>query len=167
MNAKMIVTIALLIFVAAALAVAILGGRTPSTPPEETAFQPEATVPTATGEPAAQSCLYVYYFHGNVRCQTCMKLEAYGEEAVATAFADELRNGTVVWKVVNIDEAANEHFVREFQLANKTIVVSESPTGLEGPWEKLDEIWQLVGDKPAYLEFVQGKIRNHLKESET
>ena len=46
----------------------------------------------------------VYYFHGNKRCSTCRRLEAYSEEAITGGFASELENGDLVWLVVNTDD---------------------------------------------------------------
>lgn len=44
----------------------------------------------------------VIYFHGKQRCATCMAIEKNAKEVVNTLFANELKNGIVVFKAVDI-----------------------------------------------------------------
>ncbi len=46
--------------------------------------------------------IIAYYFHGNVRCPTCHKMEQYTKEAIEKNFKDELANGLLVVKTVNV-----------------------------------------------------------------
>lgn len=47
----------------------------------------------------------ILYFHGKQRCATCMAIEKNAQEAVESQFADELKNGTVVFKTIDISKA--------------------------------------------------------------
>ena len=44
----------------------------------------------ATGASVQTPRFVAYYFHGNMRCATCRKLEAYSEEAITKGFAEDL-----------------------------------------------------------------------------
>jgi hypothetical protein len=68
----------------------------------------------------------VTYFRGNVRCATCINLEAYSDEAVEQGFPREIANGTVEFKTVNIDEGDNRHFVKDYQLDSRSVVISRT-----------------------------------------
>lgn len=93
------------------------------------------------------------YFHGNVRCVTCRKVEAYAREAVEDGFG-----GSVDFRTVNVDEPENRHFIEDFQLTNKSVVVAEEIDGKVARWVKLDEVWSLVNDRTAYYKYVQGAV---------
>jgi hypothetical protein len=103
----------------------------------------------------------VYYFHGNVRCPTCRNMEAFSKEAVETGFLDAVKSGKLRWMAVNVETKGNEHFVRDFKLVTKSVIVAE--TGPSGRWTNLPKIWDFAHDKPAFLRYVQEGIRGFLK----
>jgi len=114
--------------------------------------------PAAAAEaPAASAGIRVYYFHGTTRCATCKTIEAYAHEIVATAFASDLKAGSLEWKTVNVDEPANQHFVRDFKLYTRSVVVVDAKDPKR--FKVLDRVWQLVGDKAAFQRYVEQEIR--------
>jgi len=177
MNIKQILTILLIIFVVGSLAYMIGSEqKTKSSQiPDSPASIPQAR-PVASGEPAVAqqnepvfstnaaandphgTQVIVYYFHGDMRCPTCHKLETYAKEALDTYFADELASKALVWKVVNVDKPENRHFIQDYKLVTKSIVLSETTDGKESRWKNLDLIWQKVGDKESYLQYIQASI---------
>lgn len=115
--------------------------------------------------PAAASAgaeTIVYYFHGNARCATCRTIEAYADEAVHAAFAGELEDGALQWQVVNIDEPENRHFIQDFQLVTRSVVLAEYRDGEVVRYENLDQVWRLVRDKERFLAYVQEATRGFL-----
>ena len=127
-----------------------------------------AETPTATAEPGAEveaSGFVAYYFHGNLRCATCRKIEAYSEEAISEGFAHELTSGRLVWLAVNTDEAEHKHFVTDFELVTKSLVLVEYQQGEVVRFENLDRIWKLVGAKDAFLEYVNDRTRKFIGSS--
>lgn len=107
-----------------------------------------------------------YYFHGNMRCATCRKIEALTKEAIEAAFAPELELGTLQWREVNVDEAGNEHFIQDYQLTTRSVVISEIADGEEKRWKNLERVWQLVGNKGAFLDYIQEETRAYLEDGE-
>ena len=103
------------------------------------------------------------YFHGNVRCTTCRKVEAYAREAVEQGFQTEVAAGVVQFRAVNLEEAQNAHFAQDYQLVNKSVVVTEEIDGKVARWAKLDEVWSLVGNRDAYHHYVQDAVRGYLE----
>jgi hypothetical protein len=143
----------------AGLAFALLLALGPAPAAAGGAATPADTARTAA--PAARR-LVAYYFHGNVRCATCRKLEAYSREAIEGAFAAELKNGRVVWQPVNYDEKPNRHYLKDYKLYTKALVIVDEAGGQTKRWKNLEKIWQLVGDKPAFLRYVQTETRAFL-----
>jgi len=55
-----------------------------------------ASIKTDTAKAfAANSKIIVYYFHNNMRCPTCYKLEGYAKSVVESDFADAIK--TAKW----------------------------------------------------------------------
>ncbi len=103
--------------------------------------------------------IIAYYFYGNRRCATCRKLESYSEEALLTGFESELADSSLVWRAVNYDEEENEHYIKDYQLYTKTLILSRDGDLEEGQWKNLDKIWELVGDKDEFIDYVQTQTR--------
>ena len=103
--------------------------------------------------------LVVYYFHGNARCPTCYKLEGFAKSEVETDFADAIKSGKLEWKTVNVEEKGNEHFVDDYKLYTKSIIVSVHQNGKETSWKNLDSIWQLVHDQSKYREYIKNDVK--------
>ena len=141
-------TTALLLALAVPGAVAATGAAAVAPP------KPSAAVAEA---PTASAGIRVYYFHGTTRCATCKTIEAYAHETVAAAFAPDLKAGSLEWKVINVDEPANQHFVRDFQLYTRSVVVVDAKDPKR--FKVLDRVWQLVGDKAAFQKYVEQEIR--------
>ena len=109
----------------------------------------------ASEESLREGQIVVYYFHGKYRCKTCRTIEAYAEEAVKTSFEEPLKTGVLAWKVVNVDESENEHFLYDFELPGSSLVVVEMRDGQPGRFEVLQDVWTLVGDKDGFFDYVR------------
>jgi len=105
------------------------------------------------------------YFHGNARCATCRKIEAYSDEAIAQGFVLELESGRLEWRVVNIDEPANKHFIEDFQLVTRSVVLVEYRDGNVLRWSNLDKVWQLVRSKEKFVDYIQEETTEFLGTS--
>ena len=103
-----------------------------------------------------------YYFHTTYRCASCRSIEAYSREAIESAFADELKDGRLVWKVVNVEVKGNEHFVKDYQLFTKSVVLVDEVKGKQARWKNLDKVWELLGDKEEFQSYVTAETRAYL-----
>ncbi len=116
-----------------------------------------------TGVPAEQSKpvkdgLVVYYFHSNTRCPTCEAIESQAHETVQKHFASQLSSGDVTWKIVNYEQPLGQHFAKLFDLDKASVVLARIKAGQMEKWNRLDEVWGLVGDKPAFAKYVRTEI---------
>jgi hypothetical protein len=139
---KKILTGVLLAFVAASVAALIYKETRPRT--------------TASGPPPTADRLVAYYFHGNVRCPTCLKIEHLCRKNLATRLE---------FQTVNLDEEAHRHFVQDFQLESRTLVLARYQTGQPTRWKQLNEVWTLAHDEPAFAEYVARETDQFLKEA--
>lgn len=161
MKTKHLVTLVLLLFVVGSVAYMIAQERKTASAPAEPAVT--ESLPQAQAPPPARQVI-VYYFHGDVRCPTCHKLETYAQQAVRTGFAEEMEAGLVVWKAVNVDRPENAHFVTDYKLVTKSVILSEVLNGKETGWKNLDRIWELVGNQEAYLEYIRTHVKTFLEK---
>jgi hypothetical protein len=169
MKAKKITTLLLLLFVVASIGTIVAKERiaqVSTTATELETIGPSNTEPPfapVPSEKAAPVKVVAYYFHGNRRCVTCRTIEALTTEAIETGFADDIKTGRVELKVVNVEEPGNEHFIRDYELVSRSVVVARYEDGQQRNWKRLDEVWQLVRDKEAFIRFMQEQTSNLLK----
>ncbi len=119
---------------------------------------------TAKKAPEAQSKSFIaaYYFHGNFRCPTCRKMEQYSRESIEMNFAQQLKSGALVFQPINIDEPENQHFVQDYQLVTKSLVLVKYEKNKQTAWKNLPAIWQKVGNQQAFFEYVKSEIAAYL-----
>ena len=71
---------------------------------------------TASAKSPEKNRVEVIYFHGKQRCATCMAIEKNAKEVVNTLFANELKNGTVVFKTVDISTPKGEKIADKYEV---------------------------------------------------
>jgi len=115
-------------------------------------------------EDAKGAHVVAYYFHGQMRCPTCHKLEQYSKEAIETNFKDALASRKLEFKVVNVEDKGNEHYGSDYQLYTKSLILSLVKDGKEIKWKNMDKIWEYVGDKQRFIDYVKSGVADLLKE---
>ena len=140
-------TLVLALAGSAVLVAGVLAGAPPKAKP--------ATGIAVTPASAAQA--RVYYFHGTNRCNTCRTIEAYTHEALTSVFAKDLEARRLEWQPLNVDEPANRHFVQDFQLYTRSVVLVDAKDPKR--FKVLERVWELVHDKPAFQKYVEQEIR--------
>lgn len=106
----------------------------------------------------------VYYFHGNFRCINCYNIEQYTKEAVEKYFKDELDSGKVIFQVINVETKGNEHFVTDYQLYAKSVVLSLVKNGKEVKFDNLTKVWEYLRNKNAFHQYINSEVEKYLKE---
>jgi hypothetical protein len=126
-----------------------------------------ATATASAKTDSLRDGLLVYYFHGNIRCPTCRSIESQAEGAVQNHFAAQLKEGEVTWKIVNYEESAAKPLAEKFQIQMPVVVLAKVKNGQVLDWKRLDQVWALVGDKPAFAKYVREEIERMLPASKT
>ena len=119
------------------------------------ASAPKAAV-SATAEPAV---LRVTYFHRNIRCPSCEKIESLAHKAVSEGYAGPLADGRMQWNAINLDVPENSHYEADYKLEAQSVVLSEMRGGKEVRWKNLDKVWDLLMDDAAFVKYIQDEIR--------
>jgi hypothetical protein len=105
-----------------------------------------------------------YYFHGKLRCKTCVGMEGMTADVLKTDFPAQLKDRTIDWRVVNYDDEANEHFIEDFKLVGPSVVLVELVGGRQVRYRSLDRIWQLAHEEDEFRQYVRTQIAAFLKQ---
>jgi len=103
----------------------------------------------------------VYYLYGAIRCVTCNTIEATAKEVIETKFAQAIKDGRMEWKTANFQE--DEELAKRYNIASSTLVLVERKGGKDVRFEKLEEAWTLVDNKPAFVAYVENAIKSYLE----
>jgi hypothetical protein len=127
------------------------------------AHQPAAV--RAESPPAAAPAHRVLacYFHRTVRCPTCKKISAYIEESLKSGLGQQMKEGTVSVQMIDYQDAKNQKYTKYYKIAGPTLVIIEVQDGKVKNWKTAPRVWSLVGNKDAFLKYVQGEVRGYLE----
>lgn len=121
--------------------------------------------PAMAEEAPAKGTVTAYYFHGTFRCPTCNKMEQYAQESLERDFSEALASGQLQFRSVNVESKGNEHYVNDYQLYTKTLILSFAKDGKEIRSKNLDKIWDYVRNKDRYENYVRDEVTAFLKEA--
>jgi hypothetical protein len=133
----------------------------------KTTAAPKATkseAPKDTAVKKENNVLVVYYFMTSYRCHSCHYIEENTRKALDESFANEFKSNRMVFKMINIEEPANEHFVKEYKLYTKSVVLSATEGNKETKWKNLDKVWQLIGNDAAFKNYITSEVKAYLGE---
>jgi thiol-disulfide isomerase/thioredoxin len=119
---------------------------------------------SAWAQSAPNNYIVVYYFHTTLRCPTCYKIEQYTQEAVNKYFDKEIKSGTISFKAVNVQQEKNQHYVKDYQLFAKAVVISMIKEGKEVKFNNLTKIWEYVRDKEKFYNYIKTETNQYLEE---
>jgi hypothetical protein len=120
--------------------------------------------PQAASQPeTTDTKVIAYYFHVTVRCTTCRMIESYSREVVEQKFGTDIAKGRLEYKLVNLQLPENRHFVKDYQLFTKSLVVVRFDKGRQAEYKVLNDTWELVGNKSAMQAYVEREVRDYLK----
>ena len=99
------------------------------------------------------------YFHRTERCPTCKTMGNYSEEAVKTGFASEIKKGQVAFYFIDFQDEKNARYTKAYNVTGPTLIVAKIADNKVASYRNLEDIWSHVGDKSAFLRYVQENVR--------
>ncbi|MFI3290902.1 MAG: nitrophenyl compound nitroreductase subunit ArsF family protein [Opitutales bacterium] len=122
----------------------------------------ESSSPTpsqcCTNENVSSDTLVVYYFHGNKRCFSCNNIESFTKKTLEEKFKAKLEDSSIIFKSINIEEPQNEHFIKDFALPSRCVVLQKGDK-----FERLEKVWEYAKNEEAMLPYIENSINNFLK----
>ncbi|MGM9844035.1 MAG: nitrophenyl compound nitroreductase subunit ArsF family protein [Muribaculaceae bacterium] len=86
---------------------------------------------TAMAQTKAKDLVEVIYFHGKQRCVTCCAIEKLAREVVEKDFANEMKSGKVVFKVIDITTDEGAKIAKKYRVSWSSLFVNEWKEGKE------------------------------------
>ncbi|MGM0643451.1 MAG: nitrophenyl compound nitroreductase subunit ArsF family protein [Thermodesulfobacteriota bacterium] len=106
-----------------------------------------------------------YYFYTSKRCGPCTRIEKWSRDAIKQNFKDEIDAGKLQWRAINVEKPDNKHFIQDFKLYTKSVIIAEYRNGEAVRWENLEKVWNLYQDKEKYFDYVAGQTRTFMESS--
>ena len=128
-----------------------------------------ATPPTMSATTAGamqRSHLVAYYLHATQRCVTCSTIESYAFEALNTYFSQQIEDGLLELRSIDVQQPENVHYVRDYELEYQSLILALYRGEQRETWRNLAEVWQLVHDKEKFFLYVQSETEALLQEIE-
>ncbi len=108
--------------------------------------------------------LVVYYFHTNYRCNTCNKFESLTKDVLVQDFKSFRETGKIEFKLINIENEPNKHYIDEYKIVTKSLILSLEEKKIELQWKNLDKIWELVGDDDKFKNYIHQEVKMFLNQ---
>lgn len=105
----------------------------------------------------------VVYYHGDVRCMTCIKIESLIKRTVEEFYQKQVDAGKIVFKSVNYDKKENEKFADKYDLFNQTLIISVNKNNKEVKWKNSEKIWELISNEEKFMNYVKIEISKSLR----
>ncbi|MDD4821951.1 MAG: nitrophenyl compound nitroreductase subunit ArsF family protein [Bacteroidales bacterium] len=99
----------------------------------------KAKAPAATGakatintKPVAQKeYVEVLYFHGKQRCITCNAIEKLTREVIEGSFAEQVKSGKLVFKVIDFSKEENAKIAEKYEVTFSSLFLNTWKNGKE------------------------------------
>jgi agmatine/peptidylarginine deiminase len=91
-----------------------------------------------------------------------LKIEKYSHEAIEAGFADQLASGNLSWMMKNLDEETNAHFIDDYKLFTKALVLVRYENGQQVKWKNCDKVWELLNDEAEFKKYVEAQVAEFL-----
>jgi thiol-disulfide isomerase/thioredoxin len=124
------------------------------------------TPPAAAAPAVAGSRVVAYYFHGTSRCTSCLTIEKYFHDAIQKYFANELKSGKLEFHAINAELPANQHYIRDYQLTTRSVVLALYRDGRQVRWANLQDVWLLLNNQERFYQYVKDNVASFLQEAQ-
>lgn len=106
----------------------------------------------------SESSYTVYYFHTSARCTTCIQIEELARDVVQSDFAQQTQAGLLQFRSVDVQLPANRHFIQDYRLVTKSIVLVKEQDGRLVQWKNLNRVWELVWSESRYRSYIRSEV---------
>lgn len=119
---------------------------------------------TANAKSPTSNRVEVIYFHGKQRCATCKAIEKNTRDVINSRFANELKKGKVIFKIVDISTQDGEKIANKYEVTWSSLFVNKWHGGKETRNDLTDYAFGNARKNPdAFKKTLADKIRQSLK----
>ena len=103
----------------------------------------------------------VLFFHNHERCSSCLNMEKYTKEVVDTYFGKQVKDGTLVLLIIDIEDKKNAAVTDDYQVVWTSLYINKWENGTESRHSMTEYAFLNVDSSPD--EFKEG-IRQQIEE---
>lgn len=117
-----------------------------------------------TAESNLKAYVEVLYFHGKQRCLTCNAIERLTKEVLNKDFARQLKEGKVVFKVIDISTKEGEKIADKYEVTWSSLFINKWKDGKETKNNMTEFGFSYAKSSPdVFKEGIKKKINELLK----
>lgn len=105
----------------------------------------------------------VYYFHRTRRCYSCSTLGRYIRETIEQKFSEEIKNGKIDFREINVDLPENKEVAIKFQAGGSSLFINTIKDGQDNISQDTN-IWRLLNDETQFKNYLENRINLLLGE---
>ena len=109
----------------------------------------------------ASSPIYVYYFHTNIRCETCVQVDNNTHRYLKELFPKELKVGNLVFKSINIENKDYQALVAKYKIWGQTLIFVKGDSAID---RTNDAFMNVSSDSSKWRSMVYKQVESLLKE---
>ncbi len=110
----------------------------------------------STPAAGSKTLVEVYYLHSTFRCTTCNTIEKMTKALLDRQYKAELASGDMAFHEVNFQ--TDEALAKQFAVAASCVVVAAVKDGKVISFRRLDEVWTLMKNPPAFDKYINDAI---------
>jgi len=115
-----------------------------------------------SGEKSGSGGYIATYFFTNVRCPSCLSIERLTSMTIRDEFAPDIASGRLRWRTVNLDGEGNFHYVKDYKLFTKSVIISQVVDGKEVRWKNLEKVWELLRNEGKFKKYVKDEVASFM-----
>lgn len=119
----------------------------------------DTPTPNVTLTPAIQTDrVEVFCFHGTRQCETCKNMKANTRETLETYFAEQLKDSTIVFRIVDVDDEKNAALAEKFEATGTALMINKIHNGRDSIMDWSDFAFEKANSFDEYLPELKAKI---------
>ena len=113
---------------------------------------------------AAKNGVEVLYFHGPMRCRTCVAIEKATKELIDSQFANDVKSGKLVYKEVDLGTKEGEKIGDRYEIAFSSLLIVKKEGGKEKVINLTEDGFKYaVSDKAKLQSIISARLKELLK----
>jgi len=102
--------------------------------------------------------IQVYYFHGSIRCHTCVSVDENTHQYLKDLFPQKIDEGDIIFKSINIDKNEQPDLVEKYQIYAQTLLFIKGDKVID----ETEDAFKYVTTNPKKWKNLVEKITNSL-----
>jgi len=102
--------------------------------------------------------IIVANFHATARCASCTALGRLSEKTVIEQFTNEIANGKIEFKSINVDLPENEEIAKLYQATGSSLYINAIKDGKNNIVQNM-KVWQYLSDDQAFVNYLEAQLK--------